>query len=105
MAKMEGLEDAMNNSNGPDIVAYINGKKAAIEYETGRKSAASTAKMLTSRSGSFASTIVLVNSKAYGFYKSYFESEKTRVLDTAELDGIPAFFTDKDLKLPLESLL
>ena len=27
----------IDNSNGPDLVAYANSKKIAIEYETGRK--------------------------------------------------------------------
>ncbi len=83
----------MNNSRGPDIVAYMKGNKTAIEYETGRKSAASTAKMLASREKAFSSTIVLVNDSAATFYKGYFGSENVKVLGISELQKL------KDYKL------
>ena len=41
--------------------------------------------MLDSRAKSFPTTIVLVNSKATGFYKSYFENDRVRVLDIKEI--------------------
>jgi hypothetical protein len=77
----------VNNSSGPDIVAHINGKKTAIEYETGRKSAASTARMLASRAEEFGATIVFVNDNAAAFYKSYFSNENVKVLSISELPG------------------
>ncbi len=75
----------LNNSQGPDIVAYIRGVKTAIEYETGRKSYRSTSKMLDARSKEYPQTIVFVNSRAFGFYKSYFEKDKTMVLNIEDL--------------------
>ena len=75
----------MNNSQGPDIVAYIRGVKTAIEYETGKKSYRSTSKMLDARSKEYPQTIVFVNSRVFDFYKSYFEKDKIVVLNIEEL--------------------
>jgi len=79
-----------NNSKGPDLVAYMNGVKTAIEYETGRKRYKSTMQMLYSREKEFKRIIVFVNSRAYNFYKSYFHGENAEVIDIKELDSFYA---------------
>ncbi len=48
-----------NNSYGPDVIAYSNGKRIAIEYETGSKSRGSTERMLAERSRKFDSVLIL----------------------------------------------
>ncbi len=48
-----------NNSYGPDVIAYMNGKKVAIEYETGLKDADDTEKMLNERVRNYDEIIVL----------------------------------------------
>jgi hypothetical protein len=66
-----GINNAIiDNSNGPDIVAYANGKKIAIEYETGRKSINETIAMLEARLKDYDEIIVLVNDAHYEFYKA-----------------------------------
>ncbi|MGC8730533.1 MAG: ATP-binding protein [Candidatus Micrarchaeia archaeon] len=54
--------------NGPDIVAFYNSKRIAIEYETGRKSFLATRKMLESRTG-YEMVIVVVNDAFASRYK------------------------------------
>ncbi len=75
----------MNNSMGPDVVAYINGKKTAIEYETGRKSAQSTSRMLAARAKEYGSVIVFVNANAAKFYKDAFGSDAVSVFRADEI--------------------
>ncbi len=75
----------MNNSRGPDIVAYIDGTKVAIEYETGRKNPASTEKMLASRATSFARTIVFVNAAALHAYREKIKASNAEMLDIGAL--------------------
>jgi hypothetical protein len=75
----------MNNSMGPDVVAYINGKKTAVEYETGRKSTQSTARMLASRAKEYGSVIVFVNARAAKFYKDTFGSDAVAVFSADEI--------------------
>lgn len=70
----------IDNSNGPDILALIDGRRVAIEYETGRKSARETASMLKSREARYDSVLVFVNEDAYQFYRNNFEDGKVRVL-------------------------
>ena len=75
----------MNNSKGPDLVAYVNGRKTAIEYETGRKGAASTARMLAARGKGYERVMVLVNSEAAEFYRNNFASGNISVSDISSL--------------------
>ncbi|MCL4389039.1 ATP-binding protein [Candidatus Marsarchaeota archaeon] len=79
----------LGNLMGPDIIAYIGNEKVAIEYETGRKSYRSTAKMLESRKRKFSKTIVFVNSKAYQFYSSYYTNNEIEVIDIKALENWP----------------
>ena len=50
-----------NNSYGPDIIAFAEGKRIAIEYETGSKDIESTRKMIESRAKTYSKTIIIVN--------------------------------------------
>ncbi|MCL4404719.1 DUF87 domain-containing protein [Candidatus Marsarchaeota archaeon] len=65
----------MDNSKGPDIVAYPFGIRIALEYETGKKSAVSTSEMLKKRLKDYPFVFLRVNSKYYDFYKSAIESD------------------------------
>ncbi len=76
----------MNNSKGPDIVAYVNGTKTAIEYETGRKSYKETASMMLKREGQFKTSIIFTNDKAYPFYSQYFQKENVKVLQISKIE-------------------
>ncbi|HUY70291.1 MAG TPA: ATP-binding protein [Candidatus Baltobacteraceae bacterium] len=59
----------MDNSRGPDIVCYLNGKKTAIEYETGRKNFEETAKMIGKRRDEYGNVIVFVNDSKIAEYR------------------------------------
>ncbi len=48
-----------NNSYGPDVVAYKDGKKIAIEYETGLKDPKETKKMLENRQNRYQEVIMM----------------------------------------------
>jgi hypothetical protein len=58
----------VDNSNGPDLIAYPNGSRVAIEYETGRKNMEETLTMLNSRLADYGRVIVFVNDTYADFY-------------------------------------
>ncbi len=66
--KRNGVANRITSGRGPDIIAYANRRKIAVEYETGRKNLADTVKMIEGRGKEYDSTIVLVND---GRFKSY----------------------------------
>ena len=68
------------NTPGPDLVAYVEGGKVAVEYETGKKGRDATAEMLRSRAAAFKSTLVFANSDALKFYRDYFSGNGVAVL-------------------------
>ena len=81
-----GIENhVIDNSKGPDVVAYAYGNKMALEYETGKKSASSTSKMLDKRIKDYGFVVVIVDEKAYGFYKSAIETDGILVLSESEI--------------------
>ena len=82
----------IDNSNGPDMLAYVNDKRIAIEYETGRKNVKETAAMLKSRESKYDSVVVFVNDGAYPFYRNNFENGNVKVLkfDDIRLSSISA---------------
>jgi DNA helicase HerA-like ATPase len=84
-----GIKHYVNRSKrGPDIVAYINGSRVAVEYETGAKNPAETRKMLASRKAwGFARTIVFVSSGSFDFYKSGFVMDGVDVADIRSLES------------------
>ena len=57
-----------NSSYGPDLVAYVGGKKTAVEYETGTKSRADTTRMLEGRKKRYAKVLLVVNDSLRGSY-------------------------------------
>ncbi len=82
----KGIENrAIDNSKGPDAIAYTYGNRIAMEYETGKKSASSTSKMLDKRIRDYGFVVVVVNTKAYGFYKSAIEKEGILVIPDTEI--------------------
>jgi hypothetical protein len=58
----------IDNANGPDISAYINGVKVAIEYETGRKRIEETVSMLKGRLAYYHKVMVFVNDAHFDSY-------------------------------------
>ncbi|MDE1873523.1 MAG: ATP-binding protein [Candidatus Micrarchaeota archaeon] len=48
-----------NNAYGPDVIAYKNGGRVAVEYETGMKKPEDTERMLRTRKGGYLETVVL----------------------------------------------
>ena len=81
-----GIENrAIDNSAGPDVVAYAYGNKMALEYETGKKSASSTSRMLAKRTRDYGFVVVIVDEKAYGFYKSAMEKAGILIISDQEI--------------------
>ena len=74
----------IDNSTGPDIAARIGSRNIAVEYETGRKSAASTAAMLMAREKEYDAVAMFVNDAALKFYRDNFASGKIAVFGAAE---------------------
>ncbi len=58
-----------NSAYGPDIVAFSDVGRMAIEYETGSKSIESSIKMIEGRSARYAKTIVIVNDQSLKNYQ------------------------------------
>ncbi|MEM3227733.1 MAG: ATP-binding protein [Candidatus Micrarchaeaceae archaeon] len=81
--------EIIDNSSGPDLIAFINGKKIAIEYETGKKAVSSTASMIKRRLESFPFVVIVVNDAASNFYFNYFDGEKVKVLPAGKLGNLP----------------
>jgi energy-coupling factor transporter ATP-binding protein EcfA2 len=78
----------MDNSRGPDVIAYMKGKRVAIEYETGRKSISSTSAMIKKRLDEYALVVIVVNEVAADFYRNYFEGERVKVLSAFRLSDL-----------------
>ena len=58
----------IDNSTGPDIVLDMGGRRIAVEYETGKKSAVSTKRMLDKRISEYSKVLVFVNDSHIGRY-------------------------------------
>ncbi len=68
-----GIRNRMYNSSyGPDIIAFGNGTRVAVEYETGSKSIDDTARMLEGRKAKYQKVIVVVNDAHYEEYSKRF---------------------------------
>ncbi len=70
----------IDNAHGPDLVAYVEGRKIAIEYETGKKSVASTAKMISQRSKDYLCVLIVVDERIFHFYSSYFDGGNIKTI-------------------------
>jgi hypothetical protein len=70
----------IDNSHGPDLIAYSNGGRIAIEYETGRKNIEETVPMLNSRLADFGKVIVFVNDAYADFYAKNIANSRISVL-------------------------
>ncbi len=79
----------IDNRNGPDIIAYINGKKIAIEYETGKKNILDTYEMIKKRDNKFDFIIMFINKNAFASYKNFLENKnlKLKIYNIKELDN------------------
>jgi len=80
----QGVSNYITGGKGPDIVAHCKAGRVAIEYETGRKPLRESAAMIKSRVDVYAAVVIFTNSKAYMFYKSYFENGSVKVFDIAD---------------------
>ncbi len=78
-----GIRHSVTRGKGPDIIAYIGNGRVAIEYETGKKRAPETAKMLEKRKESFARTILIANDSKASCYKR-FESDNLSIVPLSE---------------------
>ena len=78
----------LDNSNGPDIIAVNDGKRVAIEYETGSKSFDSTSKMMDSRIKAFHKLIIVTRESSIEYYKKGFEAKGVIVISTAMIESI-----------------
>jgi hypothetical protein len=58
-----------DSSYGPDVIAYPDGRKTAVEYETGFKNPEDTLKMLDNRKKRYAAILLIVNDSAYESYR------------------------------------
>lgn len=79
----------VDNSSGPDVVAYTNGKKIAIEYETGKKDLRDTIKMLASREKGFDEIMVIVNDEAFKRYQDGILSQNSVLLRSSGIGSLP----------------
>lgn len=57
-----------DSSYGPDLIAYRNGRKLAVEYETGTKSREDTTRMLEGRKKLYGEVLLVVNDSLRGMY-------------------------------------
>jgi hypothetical protein len=57
-----------NSSFGPDLVAYVKGKRMAVEYETGSKGQDDTRRMLEKRKKVYGRVLLVVNDSLRGSY-------------------------------------
>lgn len=70
----------------PDIVAFDKGKRIAVEYETGKKEVAETARMLRSRRNRYSKILVVVNEEHLEQYRTL-AIEGTTVVGAADFMG------------------
>ncbi len=64
-----GVRNAVHNSSyGPDAVAYVKGKRMAVEYETGTKCREDTLEMLKKRKKLYVRVLLVVNDSLHGSY-------------------------------------
>ena len=68
----------IDDSTGPDIIIEVGGKRIAVEYETGMKSAMSTKRMLGKRASEYYMVLVFVNDLHAGRYSAY-ESQQVKI--------------------------
>lgn len=76
---------------GPDITVKLNGRKIAIEYETGLKIARDTIRMIGSRTKAYDATIVVTNDRVFYSYCELLRGLKVRIIaarDFGTLIGI-----------------
>lgn len=68
LTSMKISNKVYNNSYGPDLIAYLDGKKIAIEYETGTKSIEQTERMINLRKKTYSSIIIVTNDQVHSRY-------------------------------------
>jgi Helicase HerA, central domain len=78
----------IDNSKGPDISLVKNGKRIAIEYETGSKRFESTVKMIESRSAKYDEVIIVTGDSSYSYYSSFFSPRGIIVMRAGDLAPI-----------------
>lgn len=81
-----GIAHKRTAGKGPDIVAYKDGKRYSIEYETGRKNFSETKNMVEKRAGRYAMTFIVVNDAHANDYKEI-ENGNIKVCSISEFLG------------------
>lgn len=61
LASLGVRNSVYNNSFGPDVIAFFDGKRIAVEYETGSKDQFMTRRMLELRKGKYDGVLLVVN--------------------------------------------
>ncbi|ASI14255.1 AAA ATPase [Candidatus Mancarchaeum acidiphilum] len=72
----------------PDIVAYYNGFRIAVEYETGKKNFGSSKRMIEERIKHYSAVIVVVHEKSYQYYRDYLKLNDVHVVPSSNLQAI-----------------
>ncbi len=75
-----------NKAYGPDIMAYANGRRLAVEYETGKREIDDVVKMIDRRRENFGSVIVVVNDRHFDRYRRSLGNTAT-IKASEALDG------------------
>ncbi|MDE1870771.1 MAG: ATP-binding protein [Candidatus Micrarchaeota archaeon] len=91
LLKSHGLMSRIvDNSKGPDIISSANGKRIAIEYETGSKSNGSTLRMISMRLEKYPVVLMITNDAEFQHYKEQFGSTGIDIIPASDMDSIIA---------------
>jgi len=88
----------IDNSNGPDIMVLHNGKRIAVEYETGSKSSESTAKMIDARVKSYDEIIMVVNDNSFARYANSFKNNGLKIIPVDEAGSLADVVMNEQVK-------
>jgi len=76
----------IDNCSGPDLVAYVDGKEIAIEYETGKKMLRETICMMSRRLEQYYKVVVVVNDAYYDSYQKNVSKSGISVFPSSKIE-------------------
>jgi hypothetical protein len=79
-----------DRANGPDVVAYGNAGRVAVEYETGLKEILESVAMLQSRKADYAKVLAVIRDSELERYRRTLEGSGIALLGSSQLSGLPA---------------
>ena len=89
-----GISNAIiDNCNGPDLAAYIDEKKIALEYETGKKGWKEAAFMVCRRLEQYDKVVMLVNDAYFDAYKQGITGARISIFPISGISGAIASLT------------